>query len=88
MRKVIEAVELSMATTDVFTRLHEVVDEKGSGAFASSHETLGVLIEEMVEYLGAVHANAPVEAKIKELQDIAVAAIFGIASFQVGGCDW
>ncbi len=58
------------------------IEEKGRGAFISSHETLGQVTEEYTELIGAVHNNDPVEIG-QELMDIAVAAVFGVASMFV-----
>lgn len=55
----------------------------GAGAFASSHEIYGVIAEEFnKELLDALHANDDIQFR-KELIDIAVGAIFGIASLDV-----
>ena len=59
--------------------LPKQVEAKGSGAFASYHETLGVIMEEYHEYIEAVHKNDENQAA-KELIDLAVAAIWGLAS--------
>ena len=54
----------------------------GPGAYASPHECFGVLWEEAMKELGdALHAN-DAEQFVKELSDVAVTAIFGIASIR------
>lgn len=61
------------------------MNKKGRGAFISSHEIYGILAEELnKELLDAMHAN---DAKqfVKELIDVAVGAIFALASYEVGG---
>lgn len=63
-------------------------EQKGNGSMASSHEILGIIEDELQEYRDEVHAKSSAELKIEELKDIAVAAIFGIASIQSGGVDW
>lgn len=59
--------------------------QKGYGAFASSHEILGQIVQETAEFTEAVHKKEPINRKIQELEDIAVAAIFGIASILAYG---
>jgi len=53
--------------------------EKGWDCFNSLHECWGILDEEVIEFKQAVHENSKNEA-LKELIDIATAAILGIAS--------
>lgn len=79
--------ELDKAIDIVAQALRFRAAQKGMGAMASSHEILGILSEEMQEYLDEVTANRP-DGHIRELTDIAVAAIFGIASIESGGVDW
>lgn len=55
------------------------LQEKGKGAFASRHEALGIIQEEMTELEGAVTSyNAG--AVEDEFVDLAVAAILSVAS--------
>jgi NTP pyrophosphatase (non-canonical NTP hydrolase) len=61
--------------------------EKGDGTFASQHEILGIVTEEYYEYIKAVQENDFIEAK-KELIDIAVACVFGIACIDAATVDW
>ena len=56
------------------------IEKKGSGAFASMHECLGALTEEMHEFEHAVHDNDETQAA-RELIDLAVEAIWGVASY-------
>lgn len=65
----------------VILRLYNRLEQKGYGAFVSSHEILGSLEEELLEYKIEVLKKGSAEAKVRELEDIAIAAIFGIASF-------
>lgn len=62
--------------------------QKGDGIFMSSHETLGVLVEELEEYRDEVHSKSEPSEKESELIDIAVGAIWGIASLRTGKMDW
>ena len=64
--------------------LEHQIEKKGDGAFASNHEIYGALAEEMMEYLEAIHGKTMNIEKMKELSDIAVGAIFGIASLMTG----
>ena len=62
---------------DVARRL----DEHGSGIYAGNHEILGSMSEEWDEFKEAVHDNDSDKA-MKELMDMNVVGIFGIASIQ------
>lgn len=62
--------------------------QKGMGVMASSHEILGIVHDEVVEYRDAVHGRLSKDAKVQELLDIAVGCIVGIASIRSGGTDW
>ena len=64
------------------------LQQKGMGSYASVHEILGILKQELEEYNDAVHQRTSENDKVEELKDIAVAAIFGIASIRSGGIDW
>lgn len=80
--------QLEIAAEGVFNKLLYRAKQKGLGTMASSHEILGIIQDEVQEYRDEVHAKAPADAKVEELKDIAVAAIFGIASITSGGVDW
>lgn len=67
-----------------FYRVHQ----KGTGTMASNHEILGIISQEVQEYNDAIHQRLSDSHKIEELKDIAVAAIFGIASIESQGVDW
>jgi hypothetical protein len=64
------------------------LQQKGMGSYASVHEILGILKQELEEYNDAVHQRTSENDKVEELKDIAIAAIFGIASIRSGGIDW
>ena len=66
---------------EIFRRL----ETKGFGTFASSHEILGLIVQETHEFEETVHKKDP---SVDELFDIAVAAIFGVASITSGTTDW
>ena len=75
------------AIESVIAKLNERIGEKGDHSFVSSHEILGILAEEQSELVDAVRAN-DVDQVNKEAHDIAVAAIWAIASDMAGGLDW
>lgn len=79
---------LELAVKTVREHLHMRVGAKGPGGFISSHEILGVLYEELAEYQEEVHLKASPSRKLEELTDIAVAALFGIASINSGATQW
>ena len=55
------------------------LNKHGTGLHISSAETYGIVAEEFHELMGAMHSNDPQEF-VSELQDIAIAAIFGMVS--------
>ena len=71
--------ELDRATADVAKWIAKRLQEKGWGAFAGPHETYGIIAEEFKELLDELQANNPLAFR-KELIDIAVACILGMAS--------
>jgi len=79
--EVTEAVELIVAMLDY--RL----GEKGRGAYASRHECLGIIEEEIHELREAVRSGKITDVA-SELIDIGVAAIFGVASIHAEKVDW
>lgn len=60
-------------------KLYDALAKQGRGAFVSTHEISGCLDEEVIEFKEAVHSNSRDEV-YKELSDVAVCAIFGMAS--------
>lgn len=94
-RKMVGKEEREAAIKTVQTELDLQMIKKGEGSFASPHEIYSVLTEEMNELLDEITRTHPGEIldsrswKIcKELAQIAVAAIFGIASIKAKGVDW
>lgn len=87
-RQQLDPLDFAMALQEVEEKLQFRVQQKGLGTLASSHEILGILDEEYTEFRDEVHANSGEDKKVEELKDIAVAAIFGIASYRAGGTDW
>ncbi len=79
IRDRITAEELYRAIDEVDNTVSRRLNEKGWGAFAGPHETFGVIAEEFKELLDELQANSVVGFR-KELIDIAVACIIGLAS--------
>ena len=67
--------------------LTKQIEAKGDVAWASSHETLGVVTEEYTELVSAIRENHLPAVK-NELLDIMVAAFWGIASAKQGAWTW
>jgi len=63
------------------------LEQKGRGAYASRHECLGIVEEEIHELREAVRSGELTDVGA-ELIDIAVAAIFGLASINSDKVDW
>ena len=72
---------LHRASQSVIRKMNERVDEKGNGLFVDKHQIYGIVAEELKELMDALHAN-DIEGMKRELKDIAVAAIWGIASIE------
>ncbi len=68
----------------VLDRLEKRVQDRGCKAFASEHEVYGKLAEELLEFQTSIWKRCPEDEKILELEDIAVKAIWGIASYHAG----
>lgn len=74
--------QVDFAFGDVRKMMAKRLVQHGRGGYIGPHETYGILAEELnKECLDAVHAN-DVQQVIKELIDVAVGAIFGIASLR------
>lgn len=87
MRKPILPLTRHNVMAKVIESLNKRISQKGENGFSSTHEIRGVLDEEVEELHGAIKSNDPVES-YNELLDIAVAAIWGLASIQEGTIDW
>ena len=74
------------AISDVCKDFRTQILKKGNQKLMSTHEILGTVTEEFHELVGAVTENSVPNVK-KELSDIAVACILGIASINEG-VDW
>ena len=85
-RKEISDESLDKAIAFVIKLLRSRLDEKGKKIFASRHECFGSITEEYHELVEAVRSNEHIEFD-GECADVAVAAIFSIAS-SIEGMDW
>jgi len=59
--------------------LWEEIKKKGNGAYISPHEVRGVMEEEFAEHMDELRANN-LTKQVDELIDIAIAAMWGVAS--------
>lgn len=71
-----------LAIHSTVEKFHRRRKQKGMGALVSRHEILGVIEEEIYELKKAIHEHTSDDELIEELKDLAVAAIFGIASLK------
>ncbi len=62
-------------------------NEKGYGAWLSRHEILGMAVEEHDEFIKAVHEGDLKDVR-RELVDLAVGCLFGIACIDSDALDW
>ena len=67
--------------------IHKRLFQKGKGTYASIHEILGIVCEEYDELVDAVRDNEQVQVH-KELKDIAVGCIIGMACISQCSIDW
>lgn len=74
--------EVDAAIERALKALKRRIKEKGNRPYRSRHETYGIIAEEHFELLLAMQKNDGENYK-DELVDIAVAAIFGLASHNV-----
>jgi hypothetical protein len=68
--------------------IEALILRKGYGVFASKHEALGILQNELSELSDAIHDKLSDEEVIGELQDIATGALWAIASIRSGASSW
>jgi type VI protein secretion system component VasK len=61
-------------------KIRQTAEKKGMGGCVSPHEILGIVEEEYEEFKAEVMNNDPDRAQ-EELLDIAVACIWGLASY-------
>lgn len=74
--------ELLRAVERIQRKIALRLEQKGPGLFVDLHQCYGVMAEELnKEFLDAVHANDDEQALIEAI-DVAVAAIWTVASIQ------
>jgi NTP pyrophosphatase (non-canonical NTP hydrolase) len=78
-RLTVDTVTQVNVLTQVGHQLGVRIAKHGPESFIGPHETLGILWEEFAELCDAVRANDTRQVRA-ELMDIAVAAVFGMAS--------
>jgi uncharacterized protein YabN with tetrapyrrole methylase and pyrophosphatase domain len=86
-RQPVSVQDITVGIETMKAELYRRLAEKGFGSFASSHEILGVLTEEMNELESAVHNNNQEQIE-KELMDIVIGAIFGAICIKTKKTDW
>ncbi len=85
----IDRIKLEGAIIHLREQINKRMKEKGPGALVSSHEILGLMTEEYQELVIAVTAKPPNLLKVrKELLDIAVVSILGVACVDLDTLDW
>lgn len=83
LRPQISVTEFDAAITSLRNHLRDKVDGSTAGACMSLHEILGLVGEEFDEFKQYTYGNDPLNGRL-ELLDIALAAIWGIASINSG----
>lgn len=86
-RRIIDIETLTRVGDTVHAALSRMSEKHGEGSFASTHEIIGVLEEEMLELKEAAHRNHQEDVK-KELLDIITAAWFAVACIDQKSLDW
>ena len=86
-RKEITNTQIEEAVAAFRKELARRLDQKGMGTFVSSHEIIGCVGEEYDEAKQDVHDNDNHQLR-KELLDIAVGAVFGVACIDSQNLDW
>jgi len=72
----------------VLNRFNKKLEKRGRAALASEFETFGRIQQELHEFEEALHMKVIQPERINELADVALYAIWGIASLLTGECDW
>jgi len=78
---------IELSKKELSEKLLYRLQEKGIGSFASRHEILGILEEEMHELNDAIKSGNISDVK-QELLDIAVGALFAVACINENTLDW
>lgn len=77
---------IKLSMMDIEAKLEFRLKQKGSDTYASKHEIVGILEEEFLELKEELRIDTPEGYSNfgKELMDIAVGAIFGLACIKAG----
>jgi hypothetical protein len=86
-RKVISAKAIEDAIGSMKQGMILSLNKNGDESFASMHEVIGALEEEMSELKEAVRVHENLEFIREELIDIAIAAVFTVACIDEKGID-
>lgn len=86
-RQTVSEEQIALGVKRLTSALDMRLREKGSNSFASRHEILGVIEEEMFELNESVRNGSRLEVE-EELIDIAVAAVFGNICMFNNLVDW
>lgn len=81
MRHRISDREITLVIQDIHNWLSERIQQKGRDSFVSIHEIRGVIDEEYCELQEEMHKKNYLTIE-HELKDLAVSAIFGLASLR------
>lgn len=87
-RPKVDALEISLVLEQLSRGMAARLKKHGYGAYVGPHEALGVITEEYAELVEAARrSDRPGDATefADELLDVAVAALFGIASLRTTG---
>lgn len=87
IRYQVSPVLINQAVEQAIEQFHARLKEKGKGIFVSSHEIVAVMDEEVREVHDALRHNSKGELK-KELLDVIVACLHGVASIDSNNMDW
>jgi hypothetical protein len=91
-RQTLEDFDFEEALDEIEGKLNFRQKQKGMHSYASIHECLGILEEEMMEFREEVRDNLKTEnqreRQIQELLDIAVGCVWSIASLRAKKVDW
>lgn len=86
-RPQISELQIQQVVANFEMALRERLQQKGHGAFVSTHEIVGVVAEEYDEMMDALRQNNRPNFR-SELLDVAVGCVFGVACVDAGTLDW
>ena len=85
-RQAVTQEDIVLGIIQLETKLTKRLEQKGYGAYASRHEILGILEEEMIEVKEAIREDDQEghDHYAQELMDVAVGALFGFICLHQG----